>query len=129
MDRNVIMSQPFTVSSVEEIKTKMLTELQESMGDIAEEILPELAPMLLEDAPEMLKSLNLAIQAGNAPKVKELAHTLKGSCASMGLTGLAAICQEIENMGKANELDQALARLNDAHAEYEQVKLVLGNYV
>jgi HPt (histidine-containing phosphotransfer) domain-containing protein len=47
----------------------------------------------------------------------------------MGLAGLAAICQEIENMGKANELDQAPAHLNNAHAEYEQVKLVLNNYV
>ena len=123
------MSQPFAISSLEEIKTKMLTELQESMGDIAEDLLPELAPMLLEDAPEMLKSLNLAIQASNAPKVKELAHTLKGSCASMGITGLAAICQEIENMGKVSDLDQAPARLNDAYAEYELVKLVLGSYV
>ena len=123
------MSQLYAPSSLEEIKSKMLSELQESMGDIAEDLLPELAPMLLEDAPEMLKSLNLAIQAGNAAKVKELAHTLKGSCASMGIVGLAAICQEIENMGKANELALAPARLNDANAEYEQVKLVLGNYV
>lgn len=123
------MGQPFTTSSLEEIKTKMLNELQESMGDIAEELLPELAPMLLEDAPEMLKSLTLAIQAGNGGKVKELAHTLKGSCASMGIIGLAAICQDIENMGKANDLALAPARLNDANAEYEQVKLVLGSYV
>ena len=123
------MSQLYAPSSLEEIKSKMLSELQESMGDIAEDLLPELAPMLLEDAPEMLKSLNLAIQAGNAAKVKELAHTLKGSCASMGIVGLAAICQEIENLGKANELALAPARLNDANAEYEQVKLVLGNYV
>jgi HPt (histidine-containing phosphotransfer) domain-containing protein len=123
------MSQPFATSSLEEIKTKMLTELHESMGDIAEDILPELAPMLLEDAPEMLKSLDLAVQAGNAVKVKELAHTLKGSCASMGIVGLAAICQEIENMGKTNDLALAADRLNDANAEYEQVKLVLGSYV
>lgn len=123
------MSQPFTTSSTEEIKTKMLTELQESMGDIAEELLPELAPMLLEDAPEMLKSLRLAIQAGNAAKVRELAHTLKGSCASMGIAGMAAICQEIENMGKVNDLSLAPVWLEHAQTEYEQVKLVLSSYV
>ena len=105
------MSQPFSTSSPEEIKTRMLIELRESMGEIAEDLLPELAPMLLEDAPEMLKSLNLAIQAGNPTKVKELAHTLKGSCASMGIVNLAAICQDIENMGKANDLALAPARL------------------
>ena len=123
------MSQRFTISSVEEIRVRMLADLQESMGDIAEELLLELAPMLLEDAPEMLKSLNLAIGAGNAQKVKELAHTLKGSCASMGIAGLAAICQEIENMGQANDMALASVRLEHAQAEYEQVKLVLGSYV
>ncbi|MCB9418565.1 MAG: Hpt domain-containing protein [Ardenticatenaceae bacterium] len=123
------MSQSYAVSSIEEIKTKMLAELQESMGDIAESLLPELAPMLLEDAPEMLKSLSLAIRAGNGAKVKELAHTLKGSCASMGIVGLAAICQDIENMGKMNEMANAPDRLDDAYAEYKQVKLVLGRYV
>lgn len=123
------MSNPFTISSIEEIKAKMLAELQESMGDIAEDLLPELAPMLLEDAPLMLKSLRLAIQAGNAPKVRELAHTLKGSCASMGIVGLAAICQEIENMGKADDLSLAPVWLDHAQAEYEQVKLVLSSYV
>lgn len=123
------MSNPFTISSIEEIKAKMLAELQESMGDIAEDLLPELAPMLLEDAPEMLKSLRLAIQSGNAPKVRELAHTLKGSCASMGIAGLAAICQEIENMGKGDDLSLAPVWLDRAQAEYEQVKLVLSSYV
>lgn len=123
------MTQSFPVSSLDEIKTKMLTELQESMGDIAEDLLPELAPMLLEDAPDMFNSLNLAISAGNGPKVKELAHTLKGSCASMGIVGLAGICQQIENMGKSGDLSQAPDQLEFARAEYEQVKQVLNYYV
>ncbi len=123
------MTQSFPISSPDEIKTKMLAELQESMGDIAEDLLPELAPMLLEDAPDMLNSLNLAISAGNGPKVKELAHTLKGSCASMGIVGLANICQEIENMGKSGDLSRAPDQLEFAKAEYEQVEQVLNRYV
>ena len=123
------MTQSFPVSSLDEIKTKMLAELQESMGDIAEDLLPELAPMLLEDAPEMFNSLNLAISAGNGPKVKEQAHTLKGSCASMGIVSLASICQQIENMGKSGDLSQAPEQLEFARAEYEQVKQVLNRYV
>ena len=122
------MTKSYPVSSLDEIKTKMLAELQESMGDIAEDLLPELAPMLLEDAPDMLNSLNLAISAGNGPKVKELAHTLKGSCASMGIVGLAGICQEIENMGKSGDLSEAPERLEFARAEYEQVKQILNRY-
>lgn len=123
------MSESFSLSSIEEIRVTMLAELQEAMGAIAETLLPELAPMLLEDAPEMLNNLSLAVQAGNSLKVKELAHTLKGSCASMGIVGLAAICQDIETMGKANDLTLAPDRLNDAYTEYEKVKVVLSSYV
>lgn len=123
------MSNPSRISTPENIKETMLTKLHETIGDVADEILPELAPMLLADAPGLLDKLNLAIQAKNSITVRELAHTLKGSCASLGIVGLAAICQDIESMGKNNELALAPARLDDAYAEYEQVRVVLSSYV
>jgi HPt (histidine-containing phosphotransfer) domain-containing protein len=123
------MSISFKLSTPPEIKSVMLAKMQESMGDIAEDLLPELALMLLEDAPGMFGELHQAIDEGKAPQVKELAHTLKGSCASMGIMGLAKICQEIENSGRDGELANASAWLEYAHAEYAQVKLVLDDYL
>lgn len=119
----------FVTSTPNEIKTRMLAELEKSMGDIAEELLPELAPMLLEDAPQMISSLRQAITAGDAATVKELAHAFKGSCASMGIVALAAHCQEIETMGRDNQLEMAAAKLTHAEAEYSQVKQVLNQYI
>ncbi len=119
----------FHTSTPDEIVTTMLAELQETMGDMAEDLLSDLVPMLLEDAPPMLAGLRQAITAGDAPKVKELAHTFKGSCASMGIKALAAHCQAIENMGRDNQLDNAMTRLAHAAAEYEQVKQALGRYI
>ncbi|MEJ2750431.1 MAG: Hpt domain-containing protein [Anaerolineae bacterium] len=123
------MSVSFPISNPAEIKSIMLAKLQESMGDMAEDLLPELAPMLLEDAPEAFGALQQAIDDGAAPRVKELAHTLKGSCASMGIMGLAKICQKIENLGRNDELTEASTWLNHAQAEYVQVKLVLDEYL
>lgn len=122
------MNVSFQLSNPAEIKSIMLAKLQESMGDMVEELLPELAPMLLEDAPEAFEALQQAIDAGAALRVKELAHTLKGSCASMGLMGLAKICQEIENFGRSDDLTEASTWLRYAQAEYAQVKLVLDEY-
>lgn len=122
------MSIPFQLSTPAEIKTVMLAELQESMGDLAEDLLPELALMLLEDAPKMFAELEQAINEGAARELKELAHTFKGSCASMGIKRLAQICQEIENLGRQGELAEAKTWLESAHAEYAQVKLVLVDY-
>jgi HPt (histidine-containing phosphotransfer) domain-containing protein len=119
----------FHTSTPDEIVATMLAELQETMGDMAEELLSDLIPMLLEDAPPMFAGLRQAITDGNGPKVKELAHTFKGSCASMGIKALAAHCQAIENMGRDNQLEEALPRLAHAAAEYEQVKQALNRYV
>jgi len=116
-------------STLDEIKTRMLVELQNSMGDLAEELMPELAPMLLEDVPTTLANIRQAIMAQDAQQVEKLAHTLKGSCGSMGIMALAAHCQEIENMGRNGRLDDALTRLSYAETEYEQVKQLLEQYV
>jgi HPt (histidine-containing phosphotransfer) domain-containing protein len=107
----------------------MLAELQESMGDMAEELLPEIAPMLIEDAPITFAKLRQVINAGDALQVKELAHMLKGSCASMGIMALAGLCQEIEFMGRDNQLEMALTKLAQAEAEFEQVKITLSHYL
>ena len=123
------MSVSFKLSTPTEIKSIMLTELQESMGDIAEDLLPELAPMLLEDVPAMLSGLEQAVAAGAALKVKELAHTLKGSCASMGIVGLAGIFKEIEDLGREGDLTDAGFWVEQAHAEFTQVESVLSEYL
>jgi HPt (histidine-containing phosphotransfer) domain-containing protein len=123
------MSHSSHISTPENIKKTMFAKLYEAMGSMAEDFLPELVPLLLADTPGMLNNLNLAIQANNSSQVKELAHTLKGSCASLGIVGLAAICQDIENMGNNEDLALAPSRLKDACAEYEQVKLALSDYV
>ncbi|MCP4427202.1 MAG: Hpt domain-containing protein [Chloroflexi bacterium] len=124
-----LQNSTFSTSTIDEIKATMLTELQASMGNITKDLLPELILMLLEDAPPTLTKLRQAIMAGDSPKVRELAHTFKGSCASMGIMTLAAHCEEIENMGRKNQLDTALVKLAHAEAEYEQVKLALSQYV
>ncbi len=127
--QNPMSNSQFQASTPAEIKERMLVELQQSMGDMAEELLPELIPMLLEDAPTMLSKLRQAINAGDSSRVRELAHTFKGSCASMGIVKLAGYCQEIENMGRNNQLKMAPAKLAHAEAEYEQVKETLRQYL
>ena len=118
----------FHLSSPSEIKSGMLAELQRSMGEMAEELLPELAIMFLEDAPLMFSQIHQAIINNDAPKVRELAHSIKGSSVSMGITALAIHCQAIENLGHSGELESAAARLEQARAEFEQVKIVLNGY-
>jgi histidine phosphotransfer protein HptB len=112
-------------SKPEEIISIMREWLSETLGDAIEFMLPELATMFLEDAPDMLSKIHSAIANQNAASLKEFAHTLKGSSASMGLQTLASLCQEIETMAKAEDLKQAPITFNHLKQEYAQVKQAL----
>jgi HPt (histidine-containing phosphotransfer) domain-containing protein len=116
-------------STPELIRTRMLTELRASLGGIADRLLPELCAMLLEDASKMFAELNEAIQTENLVKIKEVAHTLKGSCITLGIIVLAEHFQELEYLAKTTQLDLAAFKLKEAEAEYFQVQKVLKTFV
>ena len=117
------------VSTPEEIISTMREWLSETLGDAVELMLPELASMFLEDAPEMLKNMHAAITSQNAIEIKNFAHTLKGSSASMGLQTFAAHCQEIETMAKTGDLSQSKLKFSHIVNEYKQVKYALEQLV
>lgn len=119
----------FDTSTPEIIKTRMLTELHSSLGGIADRLLPELSAMLLEDASKLFVELNEAIQAGNSLKIKEIAHTLKGSCITLGIIVLAEHFEALEDLGNTNQLNLAGVKLKEAEAEYFQVQKVLKTFV
>ncbi len=117
------------VSTPEEIISIMREWLSETLGDAVEFMLPELAAMFLEDAPEMLKNMHVAIASQDSLGIKNFAHTLKGSSASMGLQTVAALCQEIETMAKTGNLSQTQLKLTHIEDEYKQVKCALEQLV
>jgi PAS domain S-box-containing protein len=84
------------------------------LGDA--ELISELAGMFLDDASSRLTDLRGAVEAGDAPAVERVAHTLKGSSGNMGAARMAAICAELQvacasgDLGRAPEL---LARLEE----------------
>lgn len=53
------------------------------------------------------------------------AHTLNGSCGSIGAYNLAEICREMEILGRAKMTEGALQLLDKMYVEYEQVQLEL----
>lgn len=119
----------FPLSSPSEIKSRMMSESQKSMGEMAERLLPELAAILLEEAPLVLSQIHQAITDNDAPKVRDLAHSLKGSSASMGIIVLAAHCEALENLGRNGELTSATVKFEQTKAEFEQVKIALSSYI
>lgn len=126
---NTINSTILRTTPPNEILSTMRTWLSDTLGEAYDFMLPELAEMYLEDAPMLISSIESAIDAQDGLRLKETAHTLKGSSASMGFTMFASICQEIESFAKANNISGAATRLPQAKAELMSIMGVLEGIV
>jgi HPt (histidine-containing phosphotransfer) domain-containing protein len=74
----------------------VLEALQFGLGDCGATVVVELVDLYLRQTAPRLDQLTAAARAGDGPQVRELAHAIKGSSATLGGTGLAALCEDLE---------------------------------
>jgi HPt (histidine-containing phosphotransfer) domain-containing protein len=79
----------------------------------------------LEDVPPLLKALREAGERDDAQSVERTAHALKGSCANLGAVKMAAICAELEEIGRSGDLPPAPALISRLEAELGRVRALL----
>jgi CheY-like chemotaxis protein/HPt (histidine-containing phosphotransfer) domain-containing protein len=101
-----------------------LDQLRELVGG-DEAALGELIDSFLTETPLLLVKLRLALAAEDAAGLRMAAHTLKSSSKDFGALTLAALSQELEDMGKAGSLAEAAGRVAQLETEYEPVKAAL----
>jgi HPt (histidine-containing phosphotransfer) domain-containing protein len=70
--------------------------LDESCGGMSE-IVVEVLESFLKQGPADIDRLVAALAGGDLPSSRRAAHSLKGSCLTVGAESLAAACQRIES--------------------------------
>jgi HPt (histidine-containing phosphotransfer) domain-containing protein len=75
------------------------------------ELLQEIASLFLEDCPRALAEIREAVACGDAARLENAAHALKGSVANFGARDAVAAAFRLEQMGRANEMSEAEAML------------------
>jgi len=81
-----------------------------------EQLMREVLDVLLDDTESQLLLLDAAIQAGDMPACRRLAHYSKGACANVGAGRAAAVCRRLEQQATNGEIEacsQSLAALRD----------------
>ena len=58
---------------------------------------------------------------GDAAKLKETAHSIKGAAANLGAKALAAACFELEKLGRAGTVDGAADRVPEVEQHFHRV--------
>jgi two-component system sensor histidine kinase/response regulator len=72
-----------------------------------EQLLREIAVLFIEECPRALTQIQEAIACGDAAKLENAAHALKGSVANFGARDAVEAAFSLEQMGRAKEMSQA----------------------
>lgn len=94
---------PMQFTRLPSIDPRAFGELRELLGGEINSV----AALFLSDATGRLKRLRGAIEAHDCKAVFEEAHSLKGGSANIGAERLAAMCRELQRMGRDEDLDGA----------------------
>lgn len=88
-------------------------ELKQMSGG---DFINELIDAFLEDAPQMLQNMRVALDAKDTESFRRNAHSLKSNANTFGATELGILARELEFMAKENNLEvgNRLALLNES---------------
>jgi HPt (histidine-containing phosphotransfer) domain-containing protein len=106
------------------IDKAVFNNLLEAVGGDGE-FLTELLETYFTDTPQQFNTMQVALSKGNAEDFRRAAHTLKSNSASFGAKTLSQKAKDLEEIGKAGNLDLAGEPLIEAEAEYSKVKSAL----
>ncbi|MGH2773280.1 MAG: Hpt domain-containing protein [Actinomycetota bacterium] len=101
----------------------MLAEVK----DLGDDIFKELVQLYLQEGPGRLERIRNGIESGDGALASQAAHSLKGSSASFGASGLAKLAEKIELAGKDGDLATCKAVFPEVEAEYERVRAGLSS--
>ncbi len=71
------------------------------------EILKSVVDAFLEESPQLLDRMRIAIESGDADALQRAAHTMKGSLRFFGVAHAAELAWQLETAGKTNALADA----------------------
>jgi two-component system sensor histidine kinase/response regulator len=88
-------------------------------------LLSTLIAHFLQETPQRLAAMRIALGQGDASGLVEAAHSLKGSSGNLGANRMLRLCSELQAFGCARKLDQVSERLAMLGAEFAAVRTIL----
>lgn len=84
------------------IDQSTFNELKQMSG---EDFINELIDAFLDDAPNMLRNMQSALETGDVETFRRNAHSLKSNANTFGALGLGTLAKELEFKAKENDLN------------------------
>lgn len=112
---------PQVAAAVEETPSSGCIDELDVVRDMFGNDFSELAALYRNDSPPRIEKLHDANATGNLAMVAKIAHAFSGSSASIGASGLSALCKELELRAKAGAVNDFEKRMTAIEAEYQRV--------
>ena len=90
------------------------------MGD--EELVRTILQGFLTDMPRQLEALNGYLEAGDNAGAERQAHSIMGAAGNVGGKALRALAFELEQAGKAGDLQSIKARMEELAASFAELQ-------
>ena len=100
--------------------------LERVQGD--KELLAELFDIYQEDFVVKRQILGDAIDAHDIAKIKEVAHSMKGSSGNISAKPLHAACLKLEMLAKEGKTDGMAEVASDIDGYFERIKIFAANF-
>lgn len=107
------------------LEAKALQSLRDMLGDAASAVIATVIESYLQDAPKLVEEIQTAIAQADCVLLKQAAHTLKSSSATLGAATLAQLCQDLERVSQTGAIAEGVSKAAQLSAEYEQVRAAL----
>jgi signal transduction histidine kinase/DNA-binding response OmpR family regulator len=89
------------------------------------EVMVDIVIQFMRDTPGYLEALRDAAATQDAVALEQAAHALKSSSANVGALGMAALCQEIQRLGRARTVTNAATVVARLTGEFHRVQQAL----
>jgi signal transduction histidine kinase/DNA-binding response OmpR family regulator len=103
------------------LERNALSKIRALQREGTPDILNKVIGLYLESSNKLIQSIHESVRQNNSPLLQEAAHSLKSSSANLGAMKLAAICKELEHMGKTAKATAATSLMNTVTTEYKHV--------
>jgi CheY-like chemotaxis protein len=97
-------------------------QVLESIRSMGKGLLEEVVRHYLQDTPERMEQIRVAIAANDPEALRRSAHALKSGSANLGAERFAAICKVLESLGRSGTTEGGAARHAEAEQEYTRVR-------
>jgi PAS domain S-box-containing protein len=123
--RSVRQRFPGVTNVRELVNETALQELNELASEDDPDVVKQLLGVFVSETPYRMEEILQAARAGDARRVQNTAHLLKGTCKQLGLVGMAECCQNLEDHDISSSEQQCEEWMSNAEAVYRATKELL----